>query len=56
MVAVDSLDRSILGVLRESARAPFVEIASKVGVTERTVRTRMRRLEEEGVGESSGGA
>ena len=49
MVAVDSLDRSILGVLRESARARFVEIASKVGVTERTVRTRMKRLEEEGV-------
>ena len=49
MVAVDSLDRSILAVLRDSASAPFVEIASKVGVTERTVRTRMKRLEEEGV-------
>ena len=49
MVAVDSLDRSILAVLRDSARALFVEIASKVGVTERTVRTRMKRLEEEGV-------
>ena len=49
MVAVDSLDRSILAVLRDSARARFVEIASKVGVTERTVRTRMKRLEEEGV-------
>ena len=49
MVAVDSLDRSILAVLRDSARAPFVESASKVGVTERTVRTRMKRLEEEGV-------
>ena len=49
MVAVDSLDRSILAVLRDSARAPFAEIASKVGVTERTVRTRMKRLEEEGV-------
>ena len=49
MVGVDSLDRSILAVLRDSARAPFVEIASKVGVTERTVRTRMKRLEEEGV-------
>ena len=49
MVAVDSLDRSILAVLRDSGRAPFVDIASKVGVTERTVRTRMKRLEEEGV-------
>ena len=49
MLAVDSLDRSILAVLRESARAPFVEIAKKVGVTERTVRTRMKRMEEDGV-------
>ena len=49
MLAVDSLDRSILTVLRESARAPFVEIAKKVGVTERTVRTRMKRMEEDGV-------
>ena len=49
MLAVDSLDRSILTVLRESARAPFGEIAKKVGVTERTVRTRMKRMEEEGV-------
>ena len=49
MIAVDSLDRAILTVLRESARAPFVEIAKRVDVTERTVRTRMKRLEEEGV-------
>ena len=27
----------------------YVDIAKKVGVTERTVRTRMRRMEEEGV-------
>ncbi|HIC75951.1 MAG: hypothetical protein CXX73_00320 [Methanobacteriota archaeon] len=49
MIAVDSLDRAILTVLRESARAPFVEIAKLVDVTERTVRTRMKRMEEEGV-------
>ena len=46
---VDSLDRSILNVLRDSARSSFVEIADRVGVTERTIRTRMKRLEEEGV-------
>ena len=34
MVTVDSLDRSILTVLRETARAPFVDIAKRVGVTE----------------------
>tara|TARA_B110000014_G_scaffold261914_1_gene254685 strand:+ start:787 stop:1206 length:420 start_codon:yes stop_codon:yes gene_type:complete len=46
---VDSLDRTILNVLRDSGRASFVEIAEQVGVTERTIRTRMRRLEEDGV-------
>ena len=45
----DSLDRSILTVLRDSGRASFVEIAERVGVTERTIRTRMKRLEEDGV-------
>tara|TARA_B100000586_G_scaffold259438_1_gene224859 strand:- start:59 stop:481 length:423 start_codon:yes stop_codon:yes gene_type:complete len=49
MMSVDTLDRAILSVLRESARAAYVDIAKNVGVTERTVRTRMRRMEESGV-------
>jgi DNA-binding Lrp family transcriptional regulator len=49
MMSVDKLDRAILSVLRDSARAAYVDIAKNVGVTERTVRTRMRRMEEEGV-------
>ena len=48
-MSVDTLDRAILSVLRESARAAYVDIAKNVGVTERTVRTRMRRMEESGV-------
>ncbi|MDP6703267.1 MAG: Lrp/AsnC family transcriptional regulator [Candidatus Thalassarchaeaceae archaeon] len=48
-MSVDRLDRAILSVLRESARAAYVDIAKNVGVTERTVRTRMRRMEEDGV-------
>jgi len=48
-MSVDTLDRAILSVLRDSARAAYVEIAKNVGVTERTVRTRMRRMEEDGV-------
>ena len=48
-MSVDTLDRAILSVLRDSARAAYVDIAKKVGVTERTVRTRMRRMEESGV-------
>ena len=43
MSNIDSLDRGILAVLRDN------EIAKSVGVTERTVRTRMRKLEEDGV-------
>jgi len=49
MMSVDTLDRAILSVLRDSARAAYVDIAKNVGVTERTVRTRMRRMEKEGV-------
>ena len=49
MMSIDSLDRAILSVLRDSARVAYVEIANKVDVTERTVRTRMKRMEEEGV-------
>jgi DNA-binding Lrp family transcriptional regulator len=49
MMSVDTLDRAILSVLRDSARAAYVDIAKKVGVTERTVRTRMRRMEDDGV-------
>ena len=49
MMSVDKLDRAILSVLRDPARAAYVDIAENVGVTERTVRARMRRMEEEGV-------
>ena len=49
MINIDSLDRGILSVLRDNGRAPYVDIAKTVGVTERTVRTRMRKLEDEGV-------
>ena len=48
-MSVDTLDRAILSVLRDSARAAYVDIAKNVGVTERTVRTRMRRMEDDGV-------
>jgi len=48
-MSVDTLDRAILSVLRDSARAAYVDIAKNVGVTERTVRTRMRRMERDGV-------
>ena len=46
-MSVDALDRSLLNELRLNSRASYVEIAKAAGVTERTVRNRMRRLEEE---------
>ena len=49
MASVDETDRAILSALRENSRQAFVELAKIVGVSERTIRTRVRRLEEEGI-------
>ena len=49
MASVDETDRAILSALRENSRQAFVELAKLVGVAERTIRTRVRRLEEDGI-------
>ena len=49
MAGVDETDRAILSALRENSRQPYVDLAKTVGVSERTIRTRVRRLEEDGV-------
>ena len=49
MASVDETDRAILSALRENSRQAFVELAKIVGVSERTIRTRVRRLEEDGI-------
>ena len=49
MASVDETDRAILSALRENSRQPYVDLAKAVGVSERTIRTRVRRLEEDGV-------
>jgi Lrp/AsnC family transcriptional regulator, regulator for asnA, asnC and gidA len=46
---LDDLDRSIIAELQEDGRRPFREISRSLGVSEGTVRTRVRRLEESGV-------
>lgn len=46
---MDERDRQILDVLRENGRAPFTEIADRIGVSEGTVRNRVAKLREEGV-------
>ena len=44
---IDSTDRSLLSELRENSRIRLVDLAKAIGVSERTVRTRMKKLEEE---------
>ncbi len=46
-MTVDATDRALLNKLRENARTSYVDLAKEVGVSERTVRTRMRKLEED---------
>ena len=49
MAGVDETDRAILTALRDNSRQTFVELAKVVEVSERTIRTRVRRLEENGI-------
>lgn len=43
---LDDVDHRIIALLREDGRLPFRAIAREVGLTEATVRGRVRRLEE----------
>lgn len=45
----DLLDRQIAGLLARDARTSFRQIASEVGVTEGTVRARVKRLQASGL-------
>lgn len=46
---MDQVNLKILRILKENARAKYVEIARKVGLTEGAVRRRIRQLKEEGI-------
>lgn len=46
---LDDLDRQILAYLQEDGRTSYVTLASALGVSEGTIRKRVKRLEEEGV-------
>ncbi len=48
-MALDELDRRLLVLLRENARASFTDLARQVGTSEGTVRARVKRLTETGV-------
>lgn len=45
-IELDDMDLAIIELLREDGRMPYRAIAKEVGVTEATVRARVRRLEE----------
>lgn len=44
---MDSVDEKIIAELLENARASFTDIAEKAGVSEGTVRNRVKQLQEE---------
>ena len=48
LIALDDMDYAIIDLLREDGRLPYRAIARELGLTETTVRTRIRRLEESG--------
>lgn len=45
-IALDDTDNAIIALLREDGRAPFRAIARELAITEATVRSRVRRLED----------
>lgn len=46
---MDELDRRLLQLLQEDGRAPFTQLAKKVGLSETAVRSRYKNLVEQGV-------
>jgi DNA-binding Lrp family transcriptional regulator len=46
---MDELDRRLLDLLRENARAPVAELARALGVSRTTLQSRLERLERSGV-------
>jgi Lrp/AsnC family transcriptional regulator for asnA, asnC and gidA len=46
---VDELDRIIIHALQEDGRTPFTQIAERAGVSQTTIRSRFRRLFDEGI-------
>ena len=46
---IDHLDERIIEIMKKDSRRPFVEIADELKVSEGTIRSRVRKLFEEGV-------
>src|SRR5690348_7572502 len=48
-LAMDGVDRQLVGALRENGRASWAELGRLVGMSGPSVQERVRRLEEQGV-------
>ena len=48
MATISEIDRAILGQLRINARMSYVDLAKNVAASERTIRTHIRKMEENG--------
>ena len=48
MPRIAEIDRAILSHLRKNGRMSYVDLAREVNASERTVRTHVRKMEEEG--------
>lgn len=46
---ISGLDKRILNILKKDSRCPFVKVAEEVGVSEGTVRCRVRKMVDEGI-------
>jgi len=46
---MDGLDEHIIEVLKKDSRCPFVEIAEQLQVSEGTIRSRVRRMTDDGI-------
>lgn len=46
---IDHLDDKIIEILKKDSRRPFVEIANELEVSEGTIRSRVKKLLEEGI-------
>ena len=46
---ISEIDRAILSELRANGRISFVDLAKKVGASERTIRTHVRSMEDAGI-------
>lgn len=46
---IDHLDDRIIDILKKDSRKPFVEIANELNVSEGTIRSRVKKLFEDGV-------